>query len=183
MGKINIHYFTPFSLTKNLGEEYNKYVSLVKNDNDWICFTDADTMFMTDDYGKQIHEIVSQNQNVGLFTCYTNRVNNEHQCYMGTMNKNDSIINHRRIGLYLQEHKFLDLKFIEQDISGVMMLFQKKTWKQVGKFSEGTGLLGVDTYFSRKILKGGFKIAVMEGVYLLHYYRLLEGMKYKKHLE
>ena len=32
-------------------------------DNDWMVFTDADTMFLTWDYGKQINDIINNNMN------------------------------------------------------------------------------------------------------------------------
>jgi hypothetical protein len=58
------------------------------------------------------------------------------------------------------------------------MMFQKKTWKKYGGF-KGNGLFGVDTRFSRDVLRSGNMIGLMEGVYGFHYYRLNEGVNFK----
>ena len=39
------------------------------------------------------------------------------------------------------------------------------------------------TNFSRKILKNGLKIWLIENAYVFHYYRFLEGIEYKNHLK
>jgi GT2 family glycosyltransferase len=180
---MNIYYFTPYSLEKNLGKEYNKYIeNVTNNDDDWICLTDADMMFLTPDYGTKIYEILYKNLDVGLFTCYTNRVGNIEQLYDKHFSRNDSLINHRKIASYAYEQYKDELKYINEPISGYFMLFSRKTWRQVGKFSEDLQILGVDNDFSSKILKLGKKIALMKGIYVLHYYRLMEGIKYRDHL-
>lgn len=181
MEQINIYYFTPFSLEKKLGKAYNDYIKLVPKDNDWICLLDADTCFLTPNYGKQIHDIVQKNQHIGMFTCVTNRVFNKQQCYENYISENDSMRNHRTIAQYIQDNWYDEIKILPRDISGFLMLFQKGTWKDVKGFSE-EGVLGIDTDFSFKILNSGRKIALMKGVYIFHYYRLVEGIEYKDHL-
>ncbi len=63
-----------------------------------------------------------------------------------------------------------------KSISGMMMLFRKKTWLLVGGFYE-RGILDVDKIFSREITSRGMKIGIMQGMYIMHYYRLVEGNK------
>ena len=62
------------------------------------------------------------------------------------------------------------------------MLFKKETWESVGGFPEERGILSVDNTFSNRMNRHGYKIAVMEGLYVLHYYRLAEGRRNKSHL-
>ena len=82
---------------------------------------------------------------------------------------------------YLHAEYYTKVKYIEREISGMLMLFRKSTWKEVGKFNE-TGLLGIDNEFSLSVVGNGGKIGIMCGVYILHYYRLMEGYMYKDHL-
>lgn len=176
-----IHYSSPFSLEKDLGKAYNQAISLIP-DNDWICFTDGDTLFLTSDYGKQLQEIVDLHPNTGLFTCITNRVGQKQQCYNNTISEDPNILNHRRIALQIQREKRHQVKPLNIVISGHLMLIKKSVWKEVGGFPEGTGLLAVDNKFSSRILRAHKQILLMEGVYLFHYYRLLEGSHDKSHL-
>lgn len=180
---LNIYYFTPYSTTKNIANEYNKYIETVPNDDDWICLLDADIMFLTPDYGSQIHEIVTKHKDtIGMFTCLTNRVGSPWQCYEGYISENDSIRNHRAIAKYVREKYQNQICRIIYPISGYFMLFSKKTWREVGKFNESLGMLGVDTDFSQKIMRNKKHIALIQGLYVFHYYRLVEGIEHKKHL-
>jgi len=183
MGDLNIYYFTPYSTSKNIAEEYNKYIELVPNDDDWICLLDADIMFLTPDYGSQIYDTISSHKDVGIFTCYTNRVGSPWQCHEGVINKNDSIRNHHTISRFLRKKHAYQLTNIKFPISGYFMAFSKKTWKEAGKFNESLGMLGVDTDFSLNVLKLGKKIALMQGLYVFHYYRLVEGIDSTNHLK
>jgi GT2 family glycosyltransferase len=155
-------------------------MELVPNDNDWVCFLDADTMFLTPDYGHQIHRIVKKYPNTGMFTCVTNRVGNPCQRYNGEMSKNSDIIYHRQLALDLQKKHKYHVQELFCRVAGYFMLLKKETWKQV-KFPDG--LLGVDYEFSNELYYHGFNIMLMKGVYLFHYYRLIEGVTYKAHLE
>jgi GT2 family glycosyltransferase len=72
--------------------------------------------------------------------------------------------------------KVLDMTRV---ISGMMMIIQKKTWKE---FPFSDGLLSVDNDISRRLLRAGKPVRLIKGIYLLHYYRMCEGRNYKKHL-
>lgn len=50
------------------------------------------------------------------------------------------------------------------------------------KTTDGANILGVDTQISNEIRAHGLKILLMRGIYLMHYYRLMEGRKSKAHL-
>jgi GT2 family glycosyltransferase len=176
---MNIYYFTPYSLDKNLGAAYNQYMELLPSDDDWACFLDGDTMFLTFDWGHLIQSAVESHPEAGMFTCYTNRVNNPNQCYRKYFSENRNIVAHRNIAKVCRETCKNRVKQLTRSISGMMMIIQKKTWKQ---FPFIEGIIGVDTDISKRLLAGGKKIFLIESVYLLHYYRLAEGRRYKKHL-
>jgi GT2 family glycosyltransferase len=179
MRKFKIYYFTPYDLDKNLGAAYNHYMSLIKNDEDWACFLDADAMFLTPDFGTQIHSIVSKYPDTGMFVAVTNRVGTTRQRYKGIVSEDPDIKHHRVIAMKLQKQFYDTVEDFNMRASGFLMLVQKKTWKKI-KFTDG--LLGVDYAFSNDLLYSGRKILLMKGVYMLHYYRFLEGRFFKDHL-
>jgi GT2 family glycosyltransferase len=179
MKDFKIYYSTPYNLNKNLGSEYNHYMSLIKRDRDWMCFVDGDTMFLTPDFGKQIHDIVTKYPETGMFTCMTNRVGISLQRHNKLMSENANLSHHKEIALQLQKKFYDTVEVVNRRVSGLMMLIQKNTWRQV-KFRDG--LLGVDFAFCDDLIASGYDIKIMKGVYLMHYYRLLEGRHYKGHL-
>ena len=176
-----IYYFTPYSLEKNIGKAYNQYMSLLPNDEDYGVLMDGDIMFLTFDWGHQIAEVIKKHPDAGIITCQTNRIaKNKVQLYS---EDSPDVLVHRLIA------KDLDNKFrgqtrqIRQSISGFLMIIQKKTWEEVGKFPEiPNKILDIDTRFSRMILNAKKTIYLMRGMYVFHYYRLAEGRKYKDHL-
>ena len=178
-----IWYSSPFNSNKDLGKAYNDFCKIVPSEEDWICFTDLDSCFLTSDIGVQLEEIINLYPNTGLFTCLTNRVGQKLQCYNNEISEDPNILNHRQIALQIQKEKRHQVREINQVISGHMMLFKKSVWREAGMFPEGQGLLAIDNKFSFRILRSvRKKILIMEGVYLLHYYRMAEGRHNKTHL-
>ena len=179
-----IYFFTPYAQDKDLGRAYNDYVKLILNLNDWVCFIDGDFAMLTPDFGHQLQEIINSYPSIGLFTCYVNRVGNLKQCYRGQLSEDPNILNHRKIALALSRgENRTKIKEISNPISGHLMLFKKETWQTVGGFPEGRGILSVDNTFSNRIAKKGFKIAIMEGVYCFHFYRMDTGRSDRSHLK
>jgi GT2 family glycosyltransferase len=162
---------------KNYGAICNKYCEMVP-DNDWIIIRDYDTMWMTWDYLPKIQKYITKYPNTGLFTTYTNRVGNLAQCFKGIISEDRDIKNHVKIAKKLSDIE--SAKEIKTSISGMVMIFKKSTWKEVGGFKDG--ILTVDNNFSKKILKSGKKILLLQSLYLFHYYRLIEGIGFKEHL-
>jgi len=160
-----IYYSTPYRTDKNIGKYYNDFMSLL-GENDWACFVDGDTMFTTPFFGKQIEDCIKED---AVYTAVTNRVGTSYQV-IGDWNNND-LEYHRKLGQTLSDTKYRDLKDItnESPLSGVLILLSKKLWKEVGGFSEGA--LGVDNSIHIRAREHSKKVYLMEGVYLLHYYR------------
>lgn len=177
---MGIYYFTPYSLDGNLGAAYNDYMELLPADEDWACFIDGDAKFLTPDWGEIIANTIKLHPEAGMFTCYTNRVNNPQQLYRGKFSEVRDIVHHRNIAKVCRELGKNKVKVLNRMISGVMMVIQKSTWK---KFKFKDGLLGVDNDISQRLINAGKPIYLMEGIYMLHYYRMAEGRTYKKHLQ
>lgn len=177
-----VYFFNPYSVTGDLGQAYNQYMELLPTEEDWAVLTDGDTSWLMPKYGHQIQEIINQQPETGIFTCLTNRVGSTEQCYRNRISPERDMLKHKIIALDCDASARLKVKEIRNIISGHCMVVQKKTWLDVGKFDENIGILAVDNMFSRKILDKGYKILLMEGVYLWHYYRLDTGVGDKSHL-
>ncbi len=155
--------------TKNLGQAYNQFMTLLK-DEDWACFIDHDAMFTTIDWYDQLVNIIDKYQDAGMFTAKTNRVGNEKQLYKGKKSDNHDIVYHRRIGRKLQK-KYYDIVsevIPDSPVSGVVILIKKQVWND---YRFDNGFLAVDNKMCWKLIDAGKKVYIMEGVYVYHWYR------------
>ena len=180
-----IHYFTPYSVSKELGVIYNYYCNLVPNDNDYICIRDGDVMFPFSTFGQQIETAVKNyNSQYDLFTCYTNRISNKHQLYKGEFSNESNLLELLKIARKLEKEKYAQVKKIDHIISGPVLIFKKKLWKQKQfpeKSSKGS-ILGIETDWIKILMKRGVRIGLIEGLYVIHSYRLLDGKENISHL-
>lgn len=63
----------------------------------------------------------------------------------------------------------------------MLMMVNKSVWND-HKFSEEGKCLGVDTDYNRRIRASGLDIFRMDGLYILHVYRMAQGVHDKTHL-
>ena len=146
----------------------------LKNDDDFACFVDGDTIFTTSNFGDQIKNVVDRYPECGLFTCYTNRVGCDLQVYSGVDRDNNDIEYHRQIGRLLQD-TYWDLCDDLSNppkgklLSGMMILIRKSLWKKLGGFK--SGMLSVDNDIHQKCITAGERVYLMKGVYIYHWYR------------
>lgn len=185
-----IYYFKPFSTDKNLGACYNKYMSLI-NDDDTAVLLDGDTCFLTPDYGMVIAEYVAAYPDAVL-TCWTNRINEKAEQQYDPL----AVRGVADMRFHLQMAKELQIAPVEPAIalhgfvSGFMLVVPKKVWLAVGGFAEKQvyedrgphNLLGVDNDFTNRVRKAGVQVLRMNRIYIWHTYRLLQGDNNKSHL-
>lgn len=178
---MQVHIIKPYNITKDLGEAYNKSIALLP-EQDWACLCDLDTMFLTPDAGHILHEYARLNPNAALMTCYTNRVSlsSKSQLLGGLLNNNSDIKLHINYAEKQKKQLYKTTK-ITGTISGFLMLISKRAWKDQ-PFPELGQCLGVDTEMSRILIANNKTILRMDGLYLWHSYRLLNGINHKKHL-
>lgn len=177
-----IYRLQPFSATKNLGKAYNDHIKHLP-ENSWICLQDYDTCFLEHNFYTNMLEYIKQFPNQGIFTCYTNRTLCKEQQYKGLIYENPDIAHWRKLSIEIHKTP-TSLKDIGKEISGFCMLFNKDVWEKAGMFMEREGRsLGIDNNFCWNVLEKGYKIGLMENVFCFHYYRLVEGIKYKEHLK
>jgi hypothetical protein len=173
-----IWFFTPYSFEKRLFEAWDKYMSLVSDPEDWVCMLDGDTAFLISDFGHQIEQYISKYPETGIFSCYASRTANKDQLLPGANTSNPDVIYHRKKAEHCKDNLHLKAKSIFKSY-GHLMVIQKKTWiavrERVRKDTIKSGLFDVDTSVSRAIRKMNLKIILMQGMYILHYYRLKDG--------
>ncbi len=180
---MDLNIISPYSFEHDLGKAYNDSINKIPSSEAWICLLDLDSCFLVPDIGHQLKEIITAYPNTGLFSCRTNRVGQKRQCLHGVISDDPNILNHRKIALQLSKERRLDVSPIENPISGHLMLFKKSTWESVGGFPENRGILSVDNTFSNRIVRKGYNILMMEGVYLFHFYRMDKSIFDKDHLK
>lgn len=188
MQEVKIHFGTPFAPDKNLARAYNEFCDLMP-DGDWICLTDADTMWIPSavDYHDLMQKAIAEYPDTGLFGCMTNRVGKLYQCHNNIISKSADLLYHESVMIERAERYGHQCEEVSH-ISGFMMLFPKNVWKEVGGFDEkhidkqGKVMLEVDNTFSFMI---GIKrpVRVIQGLHIIHYYRLKQGIFDKSHLK
>jgi len=176
-----IHFIQPFRQDRNLGFAYNEAMALIP-DGDYACIRDIDTLFLTPNTPNLIQKYIDTYPDAVL-TCLANRVSHysKLQLYQGVVNDNPDIIYHGKIALDLEQQP-IGVRRITSFISGFLMVVSKKIWRRF-PFPETGKCLGVDTDWSKKLIKNGVPIYSMQSVYLWHTYRLFTNVSDKSHLK
>ena len=172
-----LHIISPYDNEKNLGKAYNEAMKYY-NADDWVCLKDHDTLFLLPDTIRHISRYTELNPDAGILTCYTNRIANKEQLHLGYLNENDSIKTHIEIAK-ARQHLLYQVSELVKPISGFLMVIKKSTWDSI-KFSDGC--LGIDNNYHLKVIASGKKVLRMDGCYLFHIYRMLNGVRDKSHL-
>jgi len=169
--KSRIFHSIPWNSDKNIGKSYNETMQLVRS-NDWVCFLDGDAVHTTHFFGKRIEEVVNQNPEYSLLTCYTNRVACPYQVHPNVDKTTDDQRYHREFGekVWLEnQHQVFDVTN-NSPMSGVLLLIKKSAWEIVGGFKEDK-MLTVDNDIHFKIKNAKMKAGLMKGIYVQHWYR------------
>lgn len=176
---MNIHHITPGRSNLNYGNAINDIVKCLP-DEDWICLRDIDTMPSYHEvFFKQVEDI--SKTDFALVGCMTNRLGLKNQLINEIFSENTDWKHHRAIGKreyakHGSKVRIMDFKKerIADCVGGVMLLFPKKIWKEVGGFREGQMLTDggfIDWHFSKAIIEKGYKVGIAEGIYMIHMYR------------
>lgn len=182
-----IWFFTPYSFEKKLFDAWDNYMNLVSDPEDWVCMMDGDVLFFHADFGHQLQRYIDRYPDTGMFTCYASRSGTPWMLPQDQIMGNADILLHKKKANYFRENFDLQAEELDRRATGHLLLMQKKTWLEirgpVGEKTKEKNILGIDTAISLHLLETGRKIRLMKSVYVLHYYRFLEGKKYKKHIE
>lgn len=179
---MKVHILKPYSLSKDLGAAYNDEMSRVP-DGDWGCLMDLDTMFLTPDAGHILHGYAERFAHAGLMTAYCNRIHPKAEAQLLNGRVSDNVMLDYHMELAYNQKRFLfQATPIDKEVSGFLMLISKSTWNEV-KFNQGGKCLGVDNEYCWDLLRAKKSIYRMDGLYVLHLYRLKNGISDKTHLK
>lgn len=186
-----------WSGSKNLGAEYNRLISALPDDAH-ICLRDGDTCWLTHDYGVHLAEYVRLYPDAVL-TCWTNRINEKaEQQYKEIPKWAEPGFNvrtqplmryHLQIAKDVQSTGLYKVTPLHGFVSGFCLVFPKSLWmknkfaeKQVYEDRGPHNMLGVDNDWTNRVRAAGVPVLRMDGIYIWHTYRLLQGDKDKTHL-
>lgn len=160
----NIWHFNPFDTQKRIGYSHNKHCRLIQDPEDWIVITDGDACYLTSDYGNLIEEATKSD--FDIMGCLTNRIGVPHLRVEPEISNNPDIRYHIDIA---KTRKF-DNDILETNlVAGFFLLFKKGTYDVIGGFPDNA--IDFDIQFCNKALELGFKIGVIQSIYMLHIYR------------
>jgi hypothetical protein len=176
-----IQFFTPYDLTGHLVKAYDEAIMSLPTHEDWAVLMDGDTMIFDRDFGHIIHKYIEQYPDAGLFTCLASRCHYKYQTLSGVDSNNDSLLYHRMKAEAVTRNRYRVTELMNP-IAGHLMVIRKGVWAlirlEVLAKTENHKALGVDTNISWEIFKIKKPIYLMEGLYILHYLRFLEGQQH-----
>lgn len=178
---MNVHIQIPYALDKNLGKAYNEAMRLIP-EGDVACFLDYDVMLLTPDAGRIIHEYAARYPNA-ILTCFTNRIHplNREQLYLHSPDDNPNIKDHILRAEEAKAHLYT-VHRVTDHFSGFLTVIPKKIW-QMCPFPENGQCLGVDTEWFKVLKSKGIPMLRMNGLYVFHQYRIMNGINNKDHLK
>jgi hypothetical protein len=175
---MKVWHFTPYSVSRNLGAEYNSYMELIPEE-DSACLMDGDAMHLVPDFGHIIHEYAVRNPNAVL-TCYINRI---HELAKGQrLVVSDDVLTCLKVANGMRNNTYKTTP-ITGSVSGTLLVIPKHIWKKYPFTEENAyrpgepNILGVDNHFTNQIRANGIQVLRMDSLLIYHQYRLLTNSK------
>ncbi len=160
----------PYIIGGDIGAEYNRIMKSCSEE--WIGFLDHDIFIANPNWYKIFTESISVlGEQAGFISCMTNNIGCPLQ--KAGAQKTSDIRYHREFAEKLhREHNntVQDVTDSQFNPSALMFITSKKAWYDVGGFKP-KGLIGVDTNYVDKLKKKGYKIYLLKGLYVYHWYR------------
>jgi hypothetical protein len=173
--KGTVHHITSARADKNIGKAINDIVKHI-GEFDWVCLRDIDTIpLLHKEFIQQCQDIADNGQ-FDLISCITNRIGLERQLYKEKISDDFDLKRHVEIAQELYELHGSKVSPYVGTVAGVMMMFSKKIWQQVGGFDEG-GIVNsqaqyFDYSFSKKVSSVKGRAGIADGIYIFHLYRM-----------
>ena len=156
----------------DLGKAYNRIMSESKSP--WVLILDHDVYVSLNPHWYEIclRAANKVNLKVGWITCVTNRIGRPWQ-KVGGAPKSDNLAEHAVFAMQQFKKGYDAVTDVShKELSGFFILTNKYAWKTVGGFHEGPGsFYHLDTAYSRALRKHGFKMYVLNYLYVYHAYR------------
>lgn len=161
MMKIDVR--IPFEPGGRLGEDYNRVMEETKHD--WVLFLDHD-VFLCNPHWYHLCQFSIQSQpKAGMFSCWTNNLGDTPQRHPDAP-VTHCLIEHKKFARVIWDQYQYSLTGIGK-CSGMLMLISKKAWGAVGCFP-AQGLFKEDWTFTKRLVKGGFQVFRIDGLYVYH---------------
>lgn len=174
----HVYYYQPYALNGNLGDVYND-CSYGHDDEDWICILDQDICILDSRLKWWVAQTIEAHPEIDIFGCMTNRLKSPEQRSSKMFGETDIVKHKKRTIQHWNQFKTTVRELKENELAGMFMLMRARVLRSV-KFRNG--LLYLDSDFSKRAREIGYKIGIMRGIYVFHYYRLAEGEKNINHL-
>lgn len=167
---MTLHTLMPFSLERNLGAAYNEAMELLP-EGDWAVLLDHDMMLTTREWYRQLHEVIAFKPDAGCFTAVTNRIGAKWQRAEESSRGCHDMVTHRAIGAARLDQRWLKDITDTKGFGGVLMCLSKTAWRAAGGFADG--LLCVDHSIHFRLRDAGYRIYLLESLYVYHWRRAL----------
>jgi GT2 family glycosyltransferase len=138
-------------------------------DDAWACLLDHDFAWTTREWKRQLIEAIQTVPEAGLITAVTNRIGAKWQRAEEVDRNLMDMVKHRQIGKQrMQRRTLLDITDTK-GFGGVVMCLSKKAWAAAGGFADG--LLCVDHSMHFRLRDAGYRIYMLESLYVWHWRR------------
>ena len=162
--KIDVR--VPFEPNGRLGEDYNRIME--ESAHEWVLFLDHDVLIIHPCWYQVCQAAILNHPDAGIFTAWSNNIGNKKQQSPGAPTLRHSVILHKNHGHRVwQMHKYACSNIDPHLIGGFFILTSRTAWIKAGKF-RGTGLLGEDNEYHRRMMACGLKTYRINGIYALH---------------
>ena len=166
---MKLHWISPYATDKNIGKAINDAINTLKAaDEDWICLTDHDILFLQPDTKAHIEQILLSTD-FKVLGCLTNRLRMRNQLYERRFDYEGDISIHVDRAKEVWGAHEGSVTETREPLAAFMLCFQRSTWAELGGFASER--LNFDLLFGRRALKGGYKTGIMQGIYVFHLYR------------
>lgn len=181
-----LYFSTPYDFDKRLFNAYDREFQRVPSPDDWLVITDGDTAFLRADFGHHIQQYIDKFPDTGLFTCYASRSHYKYMMPKDGNHKSSDILFHKKVAENHNTNLHLEVKPIDRNITGHLMVMQKKTWlairDNIAHNTRHETIEAIDTAIGKELHRQNKSILLMRGIYIFHYCRLLEGYNSRAHL-
>jgi GT2 family glycosyltransferase len=164
---------------KDLGYAYKQYMSLVP-DGDWALFLDQDISFLTNTkWFRLCEEAIEKKPDAGMFCAKTTRLRRTRSKWqmVGDGNCHDmkelrrlGLETHEKYGCSLREVTTTEQRNDGRPNSGFFILINKNIWKEIELYIPHR-LISTDYAIHRAVQSLGYKIYLIEGLVLYHWWR------------
>jgi len=159
----------PYGLNHKLADEYNRRMR--ESQHEWVLFVEHDVFVSLNPhwYEMCIEATKTCGPNVGLITCVTNGNTGRAQEPFKYIGKTPDLDRHVEAAWEIYQAKGNELTdATNKFIAGYFMLVNRKIWQDVQFKDQGKGVNKIDQDFCERLLVNGYKIKVMQGLYVYH---------------